>query len=114
MSARIIDNRIAGTRITIWDVLHYADAGWTAPEIAQILRVSEAQVSAAYEYIDARKDEVMSVHREIEERNASGNSPEIEEKQKQTHAKVEAWLNRRGFAEELIVETCHARHTGGC
>jgi len=29
----IVKNRIADTRITIWDVLHYLEAGWSRPDI---------------------------------------------------------------------------------
>jgi hypothetical protein len=29
----IMQNRIEGTRITIWDVLHYLEAGWSRPDI---------------------------------------------------------------------------------
>ena len=43
----IVENRIAGTRITIWDVLHYLEAGWSRPEIAATLHLTEAQVAAA-------------------------------------------------------------------
>ena len=43
----IVKNRIAGTRITIWDVLHYLEAGWSRPDIAATLHLTEAQVAAA-------------------------------------------------------------------
>lgn len=35
MSAGIIKNRIAGTRITVWDVLRYLENGCSAEEICQ-------------------------------------------------------------------------------
>ena len=42
----LVKNRIARTRITVWDVLHYLETGWACPEIAEILHLSEAQVEA--------------------------------------------------------------------
>lgn len=48
----IVNNRIVGTRITVWDVLHYLETGWSCPEIAATLHVSEAQVEAAAHYIE--------------------------------------------------------------
>ena len=42
----LVKNRIARTRITVWDVLHYLETGWACPEIAKILHLSEAQVEA--------------------------------------------------------------------
>jgi uncharacterized protein (DUF433 family) len=38
----IVKNRIAGTRITVWDVLHYLETGWSRPEIAATLHLSDA------------------------------------------------------------------------
>ena len=73
----IVKNRIAGTRITIWDVLHYLEAGWSRPDIAATLHLTEAQVAAAARYIEDHHDEVMVVHRQIENRKARGNPPEI-------------------------------------
>ena len=62
----IVKNRIAGTRITIWDVLHYLEAGWSRPDIAATLHLTEVQVAAAARYIEEHRDEVMVVHRQNE------------------------------------------------
>src|SRR5215510_5540933 len=88
----IVQNRIAGTRITIWDVLHYLEAGWSRPEIAATLRLTEAQVAAAARYIEEHRDEVMVVHRQIEDRKARGNSPDILAKEAKSRAKLQDWL----------------------
>jgi uncharacterized protein (DUF433 family) len=94
MSARIENHRIAGTRITVYDVFHYLEAGrWTPAEIAEALRLSPEQLDAAIEYIDEHRDEMMAVHRRIEERNARGNPPEVEAKAQESHARP---LARRG------------------
>jgi uncharacterized protein (DUF433 family) len=87
--------RIAGTRITVYDVAYYLEAGRQPAAIAELFRLSVEQIQAAIQYIEAHKAEVMAVHREIEERNARGNPPEIEEMRKQSRAKMEAWLNER-------------------
>jgi phage shock protein A len=88
----IVHNRIEGTRITVWDVLHYLEAGWSRPDIAATLHLTEAQVAAAASYIEEHRDEVMGMHRQIEERKARGNSPEIRAKVAKSRAKVQAWL----------------------
>jgi hypothetical protein len=36
MAATIDNNRIGGTRITIYDVFHYLDNGWRSPDIAAV------------------------------------------------------------------------------
>jgi uncharacterized protein (DUF433 family) len=88
----IVKNRIAGTRITIWDVLHYLEAGWSRPDIAATLHLTEAQVAAATRYIEDHRDEVMVVHRQIEDRKARGNPPEIRAKAAKSRAKLQEWL----------------------
>ena len=91
----IVQNRIAGTRITIWDVLHYLETGWSRPEIAATLHLTEAQVAAAASYIEDHQDEVMVVHRHIEDRKARGNPPDILAKAAKSRAKLQAWLTHQ-------------------
>ena len=88
----IVQNRIAGTRITIWDVLHYLEAGWSRPDIAATLHLTEAQVAMAARYIEDHRDEVMVVHRHIEDRKARGNPPDILAKATKSRAKLQEWL----------------------
>ena len=88
----IVKNRIKGTRITIWDVLHYLEAGWSRLEIAATLHLTEAQVAAAVRYIEEHRDEVMVVHRQIENRKACGNPPDILAKAAKSRAKLQEWL----------------------
>jgi uncharacterized protein (DUF433 family) len=89
MSATIVNNRIAGTRITVWDVYHYLEGGdWTHEQIAEILRISLEQVQVTVRYIEEHKAEVLEVHRQIEERNARGNPPEIEAMLRESHARL--------------------------
>ena len=88
----IVKNRIVGTRITIWDVLHYLEAGWSRPDIAATLHLTEAQVAAAARYIEDHRDEVMVVHQQIEDRKARGNPPDILAKVAKSRAKLQEWL----------------------
>jgi|SRR6266851_1874027 len=96
MTTAIVNNRIAGTRITVWDVYHYLEDGdWTPVQIAEVLRLSLEQVECARRYIEENKDYVLRVHQQIEERNARGNPPEVEAKQEASRIKMEAWLRER-------------------
>jgi uncharacterized protein (DUF433 family) len=88
MSATIVNNRIAGTRITIYDVVQYLEYGWSAEGITEILPLSLEQVEAAIRYIEEHKAEVLEVHRQIEERHARGNPPEIEAMAQESHARL--------------------------
>jgi uncharacterized protein (DUF433 family) len=76
----ILANRIAGTRVTVWDIVYYLQTGCFPREIANILDLREDQVQAAIRYIDEHRPEVMEVQRKIEERIARGNSPEVQAK----------------------------------
>jgi uncharacterized protein (DUF433 family) len=90
----IVKNRIAGTRITVWDVLHYLETGWSRPEIAATLNLSDAQVDAVARYIEEHKEELMVVHRQIEARKARSNPPEITAKSAQSRTKLQDWLKQ--------------------
>ena len=95
----IVQNRIEGTRITIWDVLHYLAAGWSRPDIAATLQLTEAQVAAAASYIEDHRDEVMVVQRHIEDRKGRGNPPAIRAKVAKSRAKLQDWLTHRHKAK---------------
>ncbi len=56
---------IAGTRITLYDILDYLKAGWT-PHLAQHwLDITEAQMDDAVKYLEAHRQEVESEYQEI-------------------------------------------------
>ncbi|HUG90486.1 MAG TPA: DUF433 domain-containing protein [Planctomycetaceae bacterium] len=111
MSELIVNNRIAGTRITVWDVLHYLEGGWTRREIADVFKLGEDRIQAAIDNIDANREYVMQVHREIEERNARGNPPGIEARLVETRARMQAWLDER--RKSRATEKQDARVAGG-
>ena len=91
----IVDHRIAGTRITVWDVLHHLENDWPLDEIAEVLGLADRQVQAAVDYIHAHQDEVVKVHQQIEERNARGNPPEVQDKLAAARARRLQWLEER-------------------
>jgi uncharacterized protein (DUF433 family) len=71
---------IAGTRITVFDVLQYLQTGWHRDEIAVLLDLSSEQVEAAKRYIDDHHDAVMAAYEKNMERISQGNPPEIQAK----------------------------------
>jgi uncharacterized protein (DUF433 family) len=93
--ASIVNNRIDGTRITVWDVYLYLEHGCSIAEIRRWLPLTEEQVQAAIDFIEANREFVAEGHRRIEERNARGNSPEVEEKLKETRKRMQEWLRQR-------------------
>jgi uncharacterized protein (DUF433 family) len=98
MSVVISNNRIDGLRVTIYDVLHYFEAGRSREEIATILPLTPEQVEAAVHYIDEHRDEVMAAHQRIEERIARGNPPAIEAHARAGRARMEALRRNQGGA----------------
>lgn len=91
--------RIVGTRITVWDVYQYIERGRNLEYIAGLLPLSLGELEAAVEFIEANRDYVVRVHREIEERIRRGNPPEIERKVEQTKRRMEQWLRERLASE---------------
>lgn len=75
-------------RITVYDIIPYMQRGYDSAGIAEAFGISLAEVEALQCYIEEHREEVMEENRKIEERIARGNPPEIEEKRKQSHAKL--------------------------
>jgi uncharacterized protein (DUF433 family) len=103
--------RIAGTRITVFDIFYYLDRRRSATEIGDILQLTPEQVQAGMRYIEAHRSDVEAVHRRIEERNARGNPPEIQAFLDAGHARflemVESRRRRNGPGPD------NARNSGG-
>ncbi len=72
MSAKIINRgrgpEIEGTRITVYDVMDYAQHGWHRDRIAALFRLSSRDIQAALDYIDAHRDEVTAAYQRIRTR----------------------------------------------
>jgi uncharacterized protein (DUF433 family) len=69
---------IAGTRITVFDVIEYHSAGRHRDMIATILSLSSDQVEAAIRYLEDNRDEVMANYKTNTERIRKGNPPELQ------------------------------------
>jgi uncharacterized protein (DUF433 family) len=115
LEAKIIDRgrgpEIAGTRITVYDLLDYHKLGWHRDVIAVTLSLSSRQVEAAIRYIEEHQDEVMADYEEMLARDARGNPPELEAKLGAAHERLQARLRERREARGR--EGQNARHSGG-
>jgi uncharacterized protein (DUF433 family) len=108
---------LKGTRLTVYDIIPYRLKGYTPEQLVEVFsgyrELTAAHIEALYRYMDEHYDEVMAVHRTIEERNARGNPPEVEAKLAQTRVRVRAKMEeirRKKQADEgcdtpFVVET---------
>ena len=100
---------IAGTRITLYDVMDYFTAGYPAQLIREKLWLTDAQVDAALSYVEAHRAEVEAEYQQVlkiaeenrqywEERNRehfariAATSPKPG--QETIRAKLQAWKDR--------------------
>ena len=90
---------IAGTRITVYNILDYLEEGWHHTQIALFFRISSRQVLAAVEYIDGHRDQVMADYREMLARSARGNPPELQAKLDAAHERFLEMVRKRREAE---------------
>jgi uncharacterized protein (DUF433 family) len=91
---------LASIRITVFDIIPYQRAGYSAEKIAGVLRISTREVLALMQYIEDHKEEVMAINQQIEERIARGNPPEVEEKLKLSRAKFQAFREQLARQKE--------------
>ena len=109
MSATIIDRgrgpEIAGTRITVYDVLDYLHAGWRYDQIAGLFRLPPDDIQTAIQYIEDHKEAVMTTYQQILARHRHVQyPPEVEAKLAQNRQKVQeklAELRARHPAERI-------------
>jgi uncharacterized protein (DUF433 family) len=103
LEAKIIDRgrgpEIAGSRITVFDVLDYLKVGWDSVRIALFFRLSTRQVDSAVRYIEEHKDEVMAEYQKILDRCARGNPPELQAKLDAGHERFLAMVRERQQAK---------------
>jgi uncharacterized protein (DUF433 family) len=86
---------IAGTRITVYNVLDYLDIDWSHEQIADLFGLTIEQVRVAAEYIDENQAEVRQVYQQILARHAKGNPPEVQPKIEAARAKLRAMMANR-------------------
>jgi uncharacterized protein (DUF433 family) len=87
---------LAGTRITVFDIIPYLEADHTPNYIAAVLNLSTFEVEALMRYIEEHKAEVMAENQKIVERIARGNPPGVEARlrESKTHQLIQARLAR--------------------
>jgi uncharacterized protein (DUF433 family) len=72
--------RIAGTRITVFTIFEFAEAGWRPSDIAFWFDLKRAQVDAAIGFIERNRERVAADCAKIIERINRGNPPELQAK----------------------------------
>ena len=103
---------IAGTRITVYDILDYTQDSWTDHAIAATLRIAPEQVAAGRTYIEGNQKEVPANYQNILARCARGNPPEVQAKLDAIHHKYqELWADR--LERTGLNGVDYARHSGG-
>jgi Protein of unknown function (DUF433) len=109
----MVNNRLAGTRITVWDVLHDRETGWSRPEITLTVHLSNAQVDAVARSIEDHQGELRAVPQQIEARKAWGNPPEMTAKWAQSSTKLQEWPQPHHKTKTSGVASCEW-HPGSC
>jgi uncharacterized protein (DUF433 family) len=93
---------IAGTRITVYDVIEYYKTGWHRDLIAANLELSSHEVEAAIRYIEENRDEVMAAYERNMERIRRGNPPELQAKLDAGHECFLAMVKERRAAKSGV------------
>ncbi len=103
---------IAGTRLTLYDVMDHLVAGWTPKLILNWLPLTEKQLNAALSYIDENRDDVEAEYQmvlqetqerqhywEDKNRDRLAEIAQISPKpgQEAVHAKLQAWKVKLGL-----------------
>jgi uncharacterized protein (DUF433 family) len=79
---------IAGSRITVYDVLAESQAGATVEEMAGWWQLTVEQIQFALRYIEEYREEVEKDWAAIKARIARGNPPHIQKLIDETHARM--------------------------
>jgi uncharacterized protein (DUF433 family) len=78
---------IAGTRITVYDIVDHLEEGWHPTAIASFFRISSREVGAAIRYIEEHQEEVREEYQRILDRAAKGNPPDLQSRLDAGHAR---------------------------
>ena len=92
---------IAGTRITVFDLIDYFERGWQDATIAANLRLSSGEIAAMRRYFETHREPLMEEHRQNLERVARGNPPEVREKLARAHEKLQALLAEKRKSRDV-------------
>lgn len=118
MSGKVIDRGrgpdIAGTRITVHDVLDYVQAGWHYDQIAAVFRLPPDDIQAAIQSIEAHQAEVMTDYEQILTRHRHVQyAPEVQAKLARSRQKLQAKLKLAEIWARQPAEDTHASDHGG-
>ena len=84
---------IQGTRITVYDVLDYAKAGWHRDRIAALFRLSSRDIQAALDYIQQHREAVSANYAKILDRQRNyAYPPDVEAKMAASRKRAQARL----------------------
>ena len=86
---------IAGTRITVYDIVDYLEEGWHPTAIAAFFRISSREVGAALRYIEEHEEEVRAEYQRILARAAKANPPELQSQLDAGHARFPERVRER-------------------
>lgn len=88
--------QIAGSRITVYDILYESQEGLSPAEIAELFSLQKEQIEAALQYIDEHREQVLEDYRRIRERHARGNPEAVQAKLNAIHEKyAKQWSGQR-------------------
>jgi uncharacterized protein (DUF433 family) len=103
---------IAGTRITLYDVIDYLESGWSPKHIRDWLPLTEEQLEGALSYIETHRNEVeaeyqvvLETAQEIQDYWQQKNRERLAQianicpkpGQEEIHAKLQAWKIKLGL-----------------
>lgn len=118
MSAKIINRgrgpEIEGSRITVYDVMDYAQHGWHRDRIAALFRLSSHDIQAALDYIALHQDEVTATYHKIRTRPERYQyAPEVAAKIAASRQRAQTRLSALKASEVGEQEESHdGRHHG--
>ena len=101
---------VAGTRITLYQIMDYLKADWPAKLIRDRLDLTDKQIHDVLEYIEGHREEVEAEHQQVL-RHAEENRRRWEERNREVFDRIdeslprdkskEAWLKLKGRKERL-------------
>ncbi len=94
------DGRLKGSRINCHDVYDYLKRFRPHTEIVIGLQISQEEVLALIHYIVEHEEEVEANWQAFEAAAARGNPPDVEERLKETRARMEAWRQEQRHRTE--------------
>ena len=102
---------IAGTRITVFDVMDYLKHGWHRDRIAALFRLASRDVQAAIDYIDAHRERIEEQYEGLLQRHRDFRyRPDVQAKVDRCRQAAERRLAQ--VRRRLAVEECDAHDHG--